>query len=127
MVAGGTITLERAFSKLVVGLPIDADAETLPFAMEIAGYGQGVVKNVNEAFLRVYRSSNVKVGPSFDRLVEAKMRTSEAPGSPPSLFTGVVDVLTKAEWQAEGQLCIRQDEPLPLTISSLSLELSLGG
>lgn len=127
VVAGGTVTLERAFSKLVIGLPINADAETLPFAMEIAGYGQGRPKNINEVFLRVFRSSNVKVGPSFDHLVEAKMRTYEPPGSPPALFTGTLDVTTKAEWQAEGQLCIRQDKPLPLTITSLSMEIAVAG
>lgn len=127
VVTGGTITLERPFSKIVVGLPIVADAQTLPFSLEIQGYGQGRPKNINEVFLRLFKSSNVKIGPSFGRLREAKMRTYEPPGSPPSLFTGTVDITSDAEWQDEGQLCLRQDEPLPLTVTSLSMEIAVGG
>lgn len=127
VVTGGTLTLDRAASKIVIGLPITADAQTLPFAVEIPGYGQGRPKNLNKVFLRLFASSGVLAGPSFDKLYEAKMRKDELVGDPPKLTSGEVSIALSATWADNGQLCLRQDEPLPLEILSLSMEVSIGG
>jgi hypothetical protein len=111
-----------------VGLPIVADLETLPLAMQVDGaFGQGRTKNVNKAWLRVYRSSGIFVGPDEDRLTEAKQRTTETYGSPPALKSEEVPVTITPSWAQSGQVFIRQSDPLPLTIVSLTLEVVLGG
>jgi hypothetical protein len=128
VVTGGSVTLDVEASTIHIGLPIQADLQTLPLAMQIDGsFGQGRYKNVNKAWLRVYRSSGVFVGPNADELVEAKQRTSEPYGSPPSLKSEEIQILLTPTWADSGQVYIRQADPLPLTIVSLTLEVALGG
>jgi hypothetical protein len=126
-VTGGQITLEKAASLVHVGLPIVSDLQTLPMAMEgVDGFGQGRVKNVNQVFLRVYRSSGIFVGPSVDDLTEAKIRTTETYGTPPNLKTEEIDILVTPTWQRDGQIVIRQTDPVPLTIVSATIEVQMG-
>lgn len=127
VVTGGAVTLQQAASVVHIGLPIEADAQTLPLAFEIQGFGQGRQKNVNKVWLRVYRSSGVFAGPSFDRLTEAKQRTTEPYGTPPALKSEEIPITISPSWTDNGQVCVRQSDPLPLTIVSMSLEVSVGG
>lgn len=112
---------------IIIGLPIEADLQTLPFAAEMPGAGQGRPKNVNELWLRVHRSSGVFAGPNFDKLTEYKQRTTEPYGSPPALTTDEIAIKIGPSWTNNGQVCIRQPDPLPLTILSLSAETVLAG
>lgn len=128
VVSGGSITLDQAASKVHVGLPIEADIETLPLAFQIDnGYGQGRPKNVNRAWLRVYRSSGIFVGPSLAALTEANQRTNEPYGSPPALKSEEIEVRVSPSWSDGGQIVVRQADPLPLTIAGLTLEVAVGG
>lgn len=127
VVTGGEITLDQEASKVHIGLPIEADLQTLPLAMNIDGLGQGRYKNVNKAWLRVYRSSGIFIGPSVDALVEAKQRTTELYGLPPALKSEEIQVMLTPSWADSGQVYVRQSDPLPLTIVSLTLEVAVGG
>jgi hypothetical protein len=126
-VVSGSVTIPVAASKVVIGLPITADIQTLPFALEIEGYGQGRPKNVGEVYVKLFKSSGFKAGPSADKLIETKARRNENLGAPVDLFTGDVAVKTMAKWADDGSLLLRQDEPLPITLLSMSLEISVGG
>lgn len=128
VVTGGAVTLDVEASKVQIGLPIVADLQTLPFAAQIDnGFGQGRVKNVNKAWLRVFQSSGIFVGPTSDKLTEAKQRSTEAYGSPPALKSAEVAVAITPTWADSGQVFIRQADPLPLTVVSLTLEVEVGG
>lgn len=128
VVIGGSITLDQAASKVQVGLPITADLQTLPFAAQIDNaFGQGRTKNVNAAILRVFESSGIFAGPSFDKLTEAKQRTTEPYGSPPALKSKEIRLSITPAWGDGGQVCIRQTAPLPLTVVSLTIETEVGG
>jgi hypothetical protein len=127
VVTGGVVTLDRAAKYVVVGLPYNSDLQTLPLAMNIEGFGQGRYKNVNKAWLRVYRSSGIFVGPDEDNLVEAKQRTTEPYGSPPTLKSEEIQIVLTPTWAASGQVYVRQSDPLPLTIVGMTLEVSIGG
>lgn len=125
-VTGGKIHLSQPASVVHVGLPYTADAKTLPVVLEtVAGAGMGVTKNVYKAHLRVYNSSGVLVGPTFDELTEYKQRTTESPGTPPNLKTGEIEVGIRPTWSQDGTICIRQTDPLPLKVLSLALELGV--
>lgn len=128
VVSGGSITLDQPASKVHVGLPIVSDMQTLPFAAQIDNaFGQGRVKNVNEVILRVFQSSGIFAGPAFDKLVEAKQRTTEPYGSPPGLKSKEIRIAVTPQWSDGGQLCIRQSAPLPLTVVSMTLVTEVGG
>ena len=126
VVKDGKVTLTQPSRHVVVGIPITADLQTLPVAVQMAdgSFGIGHMKNVNEAFLRVHKSSGVFVGPDFDKLVEHKQRTNEPYGSPPKMMSKEIAVSTIASWNDSGQICIRQKDPLPLTIVSLAWDLA---
>ena len=126
-VTGGSITLDVEGSVIHIGLPITADIKTLPLAFETGGMGQGRVKNVNKVWLRVFRSSGIFTGPSFGRLTEAKQRTTEDWGTPPALKTEEIEVMVESDWTDSGSIYVRQADPLPLTILSMALEVSIGG
>lgn len=127
VVTSGAISLQRAATKIIVGLPYESDLQTLPMTLNVDGFGQGRMKNVNKAWLRVYKSSGIFVGPDADHLVEYKQRSTEPYGSPPSLKSDEVLVVMTPSWGAGGQVYIRQSDPLPLTLVGLTLEVSIGG
>ena len=126
-VTSGSITLDRAASVVHVGLPYESDLQTLPLALQAEAFGQGRVKNINHVWLRVLESSGIFAGPSADKLVEAKQRTTEPYGTPPNLKTEDIKIMVTPTWQDNAQLFIRQTDPLPLTIVGLTLEVSVGG
>ena len=128
VVTGGKVTLDVEASKVHVGLPITADLQTLPLAMQIdSAFGQGRYKNINKAWLRVYRSSGVFVGPDENHLVEAKQRTTEVYGKAPDLKSEEVPIPLTPSWTDSGSVLIRQADPLPLTLVALTLEVAVGG
>ena len=112
---------------MTVGLPYDSDLQTLPLALNIEGFGQGRYKNVNKAWLRVFQSSGIFIGPDANNLTEAKQRTNEPYGSPPSLKSAEILVMITPSWADSGQVYVRQSDPLPLAIVGLTLEVSIGG
>lgn len=130
VVSSGAIALEQPCSKVHVGLPITADLQTLPIAMQVQNdnsFAQGRYKNINKAWIRVYRSSGVFVGPDASKLVEAKQRSTESPGSAPALKSEEIPVTLTPSWADSGQLFVRQSDPLPLTVASVTVEVALGG
>ena len=127
VVSSGSITLDRAASVVHVGLPYESDLQSLPLALQAEAFGQGRVKNLNHVWVRVLESSGIFAGPSADKLVEAKQRTTEPYGSPPNLKTEDIKIMLTPTWQDNGQLFVRQSDPLPLTIVGLTLEVAIGG
>ena len=104
-----------------------SDLNTLPIIAEVdSAYGQGRQKNVNKVWLNVIDSSGIFAGPDATRLVAAKQRTTESYGSPPALKNGEVELVLKNQWNEYGQVFIRQSDPLPLTIVSMTAEVALG-
>lgn len=125
--AGGLDTaLEAPASRIQIGLPITADIQLLPVSFEVPGFGQGRQKNVNKVWLRVNNSSSIFAGPTFDKLKEAKIRTTEPYGSPPRLRTGEIPIELTPTWADNGTVCLRQKDPLGLTLVSAELEVSVG-
>ena len=98
----------------------------MPIAVQLndGSYGRGHTANINKAWLQVYRSSGIWVGPSFEELTENKQRTDEPFGAPPNAVTGTVAVLTTPSWKDEGKVCVRQADPLPLKITGLTVDLA---
>ena len=126
VVTGGKVTLTQPSSHVIVGLPITAALQTLPVAIQLqdGSFGMGHMKNVNDVYLRVHKSSGVFVGPDFENLVEYKQRTDEPYGSPPALMSKEIALSTISQWNDSGQICVRQTDPLPLTIVSLCWDLA---
>lgn len=138
VVTDGSVTLDAPAETVHIGLPITADIETLPAALQsddgsygqgratVSSYGQGRAKNVNQVWLNVLRSSGVMVGPDELHLTEAKQRTTEPYGSPPLLISDEIQITTSPSWSKHGKVFVRQSNPLPLTILSMTSEIVVG-
>lgn len=128
MVSGGRITIDEPAGRVHVGLPIVADVQTLPMVAQVdAAYSQGRYKNTNKIWLQVHRSGGIFAGPDADHLTEMKQRTTEPLGSPPVLKTEVLEMNLTPSWGFTGQVFVRQSDPLPLTLVSMTAEVALGG
>lgn len=127
VVVNGTVELDHPATVVQIGLPYTADLQTLPPTIQVDGYGQGRQLNVNKVWVRVYQSSGIFVGPDEDSLMEYKQRTTQTYGTPPDLESGQAEVTLLPKWNTDGQVFIRQENPLPLTVVSLTAEMAVGG
>ena len=125
-VVNGKVTLNHEASVVQVGLPYQSDVKTLPVILQDQSGGMGRPKNVYKITVRVNRSSGIFAGPSFDKndLVEYKQRTIEPCGSPPALKSDEIDLQLYSTWTRGGQVCLRQLDPLPVTMLALTCDLS---
>jgi hypothetical protein len=94
------------------------------------------VKAVSRVILDVVGSLGILAGETFDPpgedfdpddLIEAKLRNVEDDFDPTELVTGQVEVLIASNWNTGGRACIRQKDPLPLTITSVTRDVEVGG
>lgn len=127
VVKDGKITLTSPAGVVHVGLPYDADMKTLPIALSLqdGSYGSGHQKNLRKVFFRVVDSGGLKAGPDFDSLSEYPARSTEFAGSPPNTLSDEFGFAIAAKWSSSGQVCVRQDNPLPLRVISMTAELEL--
>jgi len=124
-VSGGSITLDKPYSVIHVGLPYNSDLETLnidtPSGESIADKKM-IVTSVN---LFCEKSRGGFVGPkpptddSTEGLIEFKVRNEEGYDAPVSLVTGSMEVTIDGEYNDNGRVFFRQTDPLPFTILSL--------
>lgn len=123
VVQNGKITLRRAASKVHVGLPYNSDIQTLPLALQLQdlSFGSNHRKNISGVAVRMIDSASILAGSSFDNLYQQPTRGRETPGTPPKKRNGEFEVNIAASWTDDGQVCIRQNAPLPLKISSITV------
>lgn len=125
--ADGSITLTQAAARIHAGLPYTSDIRTLPVVFaKVEALGQGRVKSASKAYMRVDKARGIFVGPDFDHLVEYAQRASEAYGEPTEMTSDEIEILLKPDWARGGQVSLRQVDPTPITILSMSLEVQLG-
>lgn len=122
VVKDGKITLSIPANKVHVGLAYTGDLKTLPVAAQFqdGSFGAGHQKNVRSVYFRVVDSGGLKAGPSEDTLAEFPARGIELAGSPPDPLTDEFGFDIAPQWGASGQVCVRQDNPLPLRIISMT-------
>jgi hypothetical protein len=124
-VSNGTITLDRQYSVIHVGLPITSDFETLDIETTNGETLTDKNKLVTAVTLFVESSRGIWVGgkpPSDDSvnplegLTEMKLRDDEGIDDPVDLETGAIDLNIRSEWNSNGRIFVRQVDPVPLSI-----------
>ena len=127
VVTDGRIKLDRASAVVHIGLPYHSDLKTLPvFTENVVASGRARVKNINHAYIRVYKSKGLLCGADEENLVEVKQRTTENYGQSTRLASAEERLMLVPSWNDNGQILIRQKDPLPLTIIDLTLEVVFG-
>ena len=110
-----------------IGLPYTADLQTLPIALALqdGSFGSGHMKNVQKVSVRLVNTSGLQTGPTFDKLTDYPARGTELAGTPPNPITGEVTTQVNPRWGDGGQICIRQNQPLPMKIVSITTQLEI--
>jgi hypothetical protein len=125
-VASGAVTLERYVTKAHAGLSYNSTLRTLRVdAGSAMGSSQGKIKRINELTVRLQKSVGLKVGRDADNLDVVPFRSSaSAMDAPIALYTGDKEIELNGNYDSDGQLTIRQDQPLPMTILAVYATLS---
>jgi hypothetical protein len=120
-VSSGSITLDRAATKVKVGLGYTSLLKTMRIdAGAQNGTSQAKTKRIYEVTARLYESVGIEIGPDLNNMERVPFRTSSDPmdqGIPP--FTGDKEVEFRGDYDTDGFMIVRQTQPLPLTILSL--------
>ena len=120
-VSSGSITLDRAATKVKVGLGYTSLLKTMRIdAGAQNGTSQAKTKRIYEVTARLYESVGVEIGPDLNNMERVPFRKSSDPmdqGIPP--FTGDKEVEFRGDYDTDGFMIVRQTQPLPLTILSL--------
>lgn len=128
VVTGGTVALDGAYSKVIVGLPYTADLETLNLELATQGgpTAQGQMKKIGQVTVRVKEARGLRVGLNQGALAEIKQRSQETLGTALRPFSGDWQISVPSEWNRDGRIFVRQSYPLPATILDLIPEVNVG-
>jgi len=128
----GAVPLAGLYDIVHVGLPIEADVETLDLDSQDAPL-RDRKKLVKSASLLVERSRGVQAGPDFDHLTPHAAAPGTVLGtdifseSGGVLRTEIIEVALQSTWNKPGRVAIRQSDPLPLAILGVMPSGDIGG
>ena len=121
-VSSGSITLDRSVTKACVGLSYDSILQTMRIEGGAAeGTSQGKTKRISKVVLRLFETVGVKVGPSLTNLELIPFRTTSSLLSNPvdTLLSGDKEIEFNDDYNSDGFIFIKQDQPLPCSILAI--------
>jgi len=121
-VSSGAITLDRSATKACVGLSYDSILQTMRIEGGAAeGTSQGKTKRISKVVLRLFETVGVKVGPSLSNLETIPFRTTSSLLSNPvdTLLSGDKEIEFNDDYNSDGFIFIKQDQPLPCSILAI--------
>jgi hypothetical protein len=125
VVTSGAITLQRAASKVQIGLGFVSTIQTTRIEAGAGdGTAQGKTKRITKAVVRFYNTLGGFVGPDATRLDEIQFRKPTDPmDQAPPLYTGDKLVDWPGGYDFDGYAMVRQVQPLPMTLVALMPQL----
>lgn len=126
--ADGNLDLDYPGKFITIGLYSPAKYQSLYLDPEAGGtnFAQGHMQNIPKADIRFYRTMGGKIGPSFEKMEAIQYRTpQDKMNTAIPLFTGEKSLNFPANWEHYAQVCIEQDEPLPMIILAVIPEIKV--
>lgn len=128
VVVGGSVTLPNHAAVAHIGLPYTSDLQTLRINVQGSETLNDKHKTVNSVTLVVDESRGIFASAGPDKeLWELKQREFEDYNSPTDMLTGTGRIDIPNDWDGQGQVFIRQVDPLPLTVLAIIPELTIAG
>lgn len=125
--AGGVLTLDTAASVVQVGLAYNADLETLNVEVNLQdGTAQGRKVLISNVVLRLLNTKGGYIGPNSSNLFSLNLE-SRAGYDADVLFSGDHPASLGAGYAEGGRFFYRQLDPLPVTITGLIPQVTVGG
>ena len=124
-VSSGAITLDRAASKVHVGLSYISDFETLRYDVGAAdGTAQGKVTRFHRVIVRFLLTLGGAMGPDTSSLDTLVLREGgDAMDTAVPLFTGDHELAWEGEYGGDTHFYYRQTQPLPVIIQAIMPQL----
>lgn len=126
-VSGGSITLERSSTKVHVGLGYTSTLQTM--RVEAPGNestSQAKTKRINEVTLRLHETVGAEVGANLSNMERIPFRSSAAAmDTAVPLFTGDKQIEFRDDFNTDGWIYVRQNQPLPLTLISIYPQITI--
>ena len=122
VVSSGSVSLDREVTKACVGLAYDSVLQTMRIEGGAAeGTSQGKTKRISKVVLRLFETVGVKVGPSLSNLEVVPFRTTSSNLSAPvdTLIEGDKEIEFDDDYNSDGYIFIKQDQPLPASILAI--------
>ncbi|MEG2344213.1 MAG: hypothetical protein RSB52_08635, partial [Acidaminococcaceae bacterium] len=128
IVENGSVTIGGGYEKVIIGLGYISILETLPIEFNgNDGSYSGRKKRISQMMIMFKDSSGGKFGINKN-LDEIKWRSSEAWNAPIELYTGKKFVtIPSASYDRTLTAIVKQEDPLPMNILSLVVEVTPGG
>lgn len=133
----GTLSISSHYTSLDIGLSFNADIETLsidvPLSDGISSNNQIKIGNVG---IGLINTRGGYIGPdentlyealSYDALNRANLINNKVALGTTENFTGVIRVPLGSGYETGGRFFLRQSRPFPITVSSLTPEINIGG
>ena len=120
-VSSGAITLDRSSTNVKVGLGYTSLLQTMRLdAGSQNGTSQAKTKRIFDITLRLYETVGVEVGPDLNNMERIPFRSSANPMDQAiPVYTGDKEVEFRGNYETDGFIYVRQNQPLPLTVLSL--------
>ena len=125
-VSGGSVTLPRPASNIIVGLSYICQLQTLYLDISGgAGTVQGKRKFLPAVTLRLDSTRGLYVGNTFDDLYPVKDQYSPIT-TPESLISGDIRTNIGGNWTTPANVCIQTTDPLPASVLGVIAEVVEG-
>jgi len=130
-VTNGTITLDRCYGVIHIGIPYISDLETLDIDTPEGQSIAGKKRVVHKVYARVDKTRGLWAGPKppsdddddpLEDLNELQIRNDESYDDPVALASEVVEIPIRPEWNSNGRVFLRQVDPLPVTVLAVQPE-----
>lgn len=128
-VSNGSITLDKPYAVVHIGLPYISDMYSLD--IDSAQSETLIDKNKQSKHIAMYveETRGLFVGPepptddttdALEGLVEFKLRNDEGYDEPTDLQTGIIEVNMTAKWNDNGRIFVRQVDPVPASVLAIA-------
>lgn len=115
LVSGGSITVPpSSLTNPMVGMAYTSTVK--PMRLDIGEIGLASMKRINRAIVDVYNTVGGEIGISTDKMENISTGTS-------ALFSGFKRLSLSGGYNRNGDIIIRQAEPLPMTVRGITLSL----
>ena len=116
------IILPEAASVIHIGLGYTARIQSMGLEPTMQdGSSVGRLKRVVSIGVDIRATNSIKIGASFDKMFDAKLRArNDPPDKPPSPFTGIVHITISDVPKTQITACVESSNPVPLIVLAMT-------
>ena len=125
-VTSGSVSLSIHAGRIHIGLPYTSKLETLNIDYQRQdGTAQGRLRSIAKVIARLEYTNGGNIGIN-ENDVQAIEYEQENWGIAPALFTGDKETVLAAPSDTEAHIVVTQSQPLPITVTALIAEVTIG-